>query len=174
MQNVWLIFYPGSQKFCKNEQGPASSAVSWFSIKAKWEIKKFLVNIWKSDNLILVIPADINDCSSSPCKNGGTCIDGINSFQCFCPDGWEGSLCDAGECVVLVSTWAIAQVYSFKGKTLLSHAACESHVLWEYSNRGMISSLRISWKTEQEELFRDKSKQKNVVTSWLILNLFFI
>ncbi|KAA8589329.1 hypothetical protein FQN60_012694 [Etheostoma spectabile] len=38
---------------------------------------------------------NINDCASSPCKNGGTCIDGINSFQCFCPDGWEGSLCDA-------------------------------------------------------------------------------
>uniref|UniRef100_A0A4W6C9D4 EGF-like domain-containing protein n=1 Tax=Lates calcarifer TaxID=8187 RepID=A0A4W6C9D4_LATCA len=42
---------------------------------------------------------NINDCASSPCKNGGTCIDGINSFQCFCPDGWEGSLCDVGECV---------------------------------------------------------------------------
>ncbi|CAB1343044.1 unnamed protein product, partial [Coregonus sp. 'balchen'] len=29
-----------------------------------------------------------------PCRNGGTCIDGVNSFQCFCPDGWEGRLCD--------------------------------------------------------------------------------
>uniref|UniRef100_A0AAQ5WXD6 Delta-like protein n=1 Tax=Amphiprion ocellaris TaxID=80972 RepID=A0AAQ5WXD6_AMPOC len=37
---------------------------------------------------------NINDCASSPCKNGGTCIDGINSFKCFCPDGWNGSLCD--------------------------------------------------------------------------------
>lgn len=46
----------------------------------------------------LRLHADINDCASSPCKNGGTCIDGINSFQCFCPDGWEGSLCDVGEC----------------------------------------------------------------------------
>uniref|UniRef100_A0A8C5HKQ1 Delta-like protein n=1 Tax=Gouania willdenowi TaxID=441366 RepID=A0A8C5HKQ1_GOUWI len=44
---------------------------------------------------------NINDCASTPCKNGGTCIDGINSFQCFCPGGWEGSLCDVGECVAL-------------------------------------------------------------------------
>uniref|UniRef100_A0AAX7VFF1 Delta-like protein n=1 Tax=Astatotilapia calliptera TaxID=8154 RepID=A0AAX7VFF1_ASTCA len=43
---------------------------------------------------------NINDCASSPCKNGGTCIDEINSFKCFCPDGWEGSLCDVGECLL--------------------------------------------------------------------------
>ncbi|XP_062311464.1 protein jagged-1-like, partial [Osmerus eperlanus] len=44
---------------------------------------------------------NINDCVASPCKNGGTCIDGISSFQCFCPDGWEGPLCDldVNDCV---------------------------------------------------------------------------
>lgn len=61
----------------------------------------------------ICVPADINDCASSPCKNGGTCIDGINSFQCFCPDGWEGSLCDAGECVRQREQQLAAQVYRF-------------------------------------------------------------
>lgn len=41
---------------------------------------------------------DINDCISSPCKNGGTCVDGVNSFQCFCQEGWEGKYCQISKC----------------------------------------------------------------------------
>lgn len=43
---------------------------------------------------------DINDCESNPCKNGGTCIDGVNSYKCICSDGWEGAYCETSECVV--------------------------------------------------------------------------
>ncbi|XP_056282448.1 protein jagged-2-like isoform X1 [Pseudoliparis swirei] len=73
---------------------------------------------------------NINDCASSPCENGGTCIDGINSFQCFCPEGWEGHLCDAdvnecnmnscqngGRCVDLVNDFYCDCVDNWKGKT---------------------------------------------------------
>lgn len=38
--------------------------------------------------------ADINDCESNPCRNGGTCIDGINSYTCICSGGWEGAHCE--------------------------------------------------------------------------------
>lgn len=41
--------------------------------------------------------SDINDCESNPCKNGGTCIDGVNSYKCICSDGWEGAYCEASE-----------------------------------------------------------------------------
>ncbi|XP_054708436.1 protein jagged-1-like [Uloborus diversus] len=36
---------------------------------------------------------NVNDCASYPCRNGGTCIDGLNSYYCVCKEGWEGSLC---------------------------------------------------------------------------------
>ena len=36
---------------------------------------------------------DIDDCKLDPCKNGGTCIDGINSFSCKCFRGFTGSDC---------------------------------------------------------------------------------
>ncbi|KAF6722152.1 Cubilin [Oryzias melastigma] len=34
-----------------------------------------------------------NECSSNPCQNGGTCIDGINAFTCNCTSQWTGPLC---------------------------------------------------------------------------------
>ena len=30
---------------------------------------------------------NVDECRSSPCQNGATCIDGTNEFHCLCPDG---------------------------------------------------------------------------------------
>ena len=36
---------------------------------------------------------DINECSSRPCRNGGSCADLVNGFQCTCLSGWTGTTC---------------------------------------------------------------------------------
>lgn len=37
--------------------------------------------------------ADINECQSSPCAYGATCVDEINGFRCVCPLGRTGTRC---------------------------------------------------------------------------------
>ncbi|XP_068549926.1 fibulin-7-like isoform X2 [Anas acuta] len=37
----------------------------------------------------------IDDCSSNPCANGGTCVDGNQSYTCLCPRGWSGTSCQS-------------------------------------------------------------------------------
>eukprot|EP00057_Strongylocentrotus_purpuratus_P009800 XP_011664274.1 PREDICTED: uncharacterized protein LOC105438307 [Strongylocentrotus purpuratus] len=34
-----------------------------------------------------------NECANSPCNNGGTCYDDLESFRCICPAGYIGDLC---------------------------------------------------------------------------------
>ena len=38
----------------------------------------------------------IDDCASSQCQNGGTCVDGINSYSCNCVPGYAGDNCETG------------------------------------------------------------------------------
>ncbi|XP_062327238.1 fibulin-7 isoform X1 [Osmerus eperlanus] len=38
---------------------------------------------------------NINECESSPCLNGGTCMDEVNQFSCTCTKGWAGATCQS-------------------------------------------------------------------------------
>ena len=40
---------------------------------------------------------DIDECKSSPCQNGGTCIDQVNTFECNCGAGFQGDSCEEGK-----------------------------------------------------------------------------
>ncbi|XP_036391125.1 fibulin-7 [Megalops cyprinoides] len=36
---------------------------------------------------------NINECASTPCLNGGSCVDEVNRFLCTCAKGWTGPTC---------------------------------------------------------------------------------
>ena len=41
--------------------------------------------------------SDVDECSSGPCQNGGTCADGVNSYTCSCVAGYTGMNCETGQ-----------------------------------------------------------------------------
>ena len=37
--------------------------------------------------------SDIDQCAATPCKNGATCTDKLNDYDCQCEAGWTGKNC---------------------------------------------------------------------------------
>lgn len=67
------------------------------------KLRKFNFNAFRqmaNKHLILYASlffmADIDDCASNPCENGGTCVDGIQSWRCVCVPGYIGQTCAIG------------------------------------------------------------------------------
>ncbi len=69
------------------------------------------------------------ECTSGPCANGGTCVDGINSFTCLCRAGYSGAQCttdinecastpcqNGGTCVDAVNSFSCQCVAGWTGK----------------------------------------------------------
>jgi hypothetical protein len=44
---------------------------------------------------------DINDCLSDPCKNGASCKDLVNGYECTCASGYDGVNCDTSNSTLL-------------------------------------------------------------------------
>ncbi|VDN30106.1 unnamed protein product [Gongylonema pulchrum] len=70
-----------------------------------------LLNALKSHIVLLDARLKRNECTESPCFNGGTCIDLYDKFTCICPAHYEGETCDRriDECTLYKGTHAGCQ-----------------------------------------------------------------
>ena len=62
---------------------------------------------------IWILPAAIDECVSRPCQNGGTCVDGNNSYTCNCDLGYEGVNCETGIFFIMLVTQKCILVLKF-------------------------------------------------------------
>lgn len=44
----------------------------------------------------VVVEKEIQECNSSPCLNGGTCVEQIDTYLCNCAKGFYGNDCENG------------------------------------------------------------------------------
>ena len=50
------------------------------------------VQCWAS-RYVRCVTVDVNECDSSPCQNGGTCLDDVNGYSCSCAAPYAGTHC---------------------------------------------------------------------------------
>lgn len=46
--------------------------------------------------MLFLFFTDVNGCSSSPCKNGATCVNEVKAYKCLCVAGYTGVDCETG------------------------------------------------------------------------------
>ena len=49
------------------------------------------MKIFEIYNMVIFL---VNPCDSSPCKNGGTCANDGDNFNCKCTEKFEGATCE--------------------------------------------------------------------------------
>jgi hypothetical protein len=57
--------------------------------------------------------ADIDECSSNPCLNGGTCTDQVNGYSCTCVAGYTGNRCENSELLAFMSSFMILSLLKY-------------------------------------------------------------
>lgn len=56
--------------------------------------------------------SDVNECESSPCKNGGTCLNQQAGYSCKCKDGYSGDHCEEGDAYIYIENADLLSIVS--------------------------------------------------------------
>ena len=62
---------------------------------------------------------DVDECSSSPCQNGGTCDDAVNMYTCSCAAGFNGDNCETGRFSAILYNVKDVKVKDFLQNTFI-------------------------------------------------------
>ena len=55
----------------------------------------------------------VNSCASNPCFNGGTCVNGLDRYDCLCTSSYNGVHCENGMMKLFFKNKLIEKLLSF-------------------------------------------------------------
>ena len=111
--SFWVLLNYNMRETCKYFNGSINVNIVFKKKKKQLQSKQCY-------NFIL----DIDDCFPDPCLNGGTCIDGINTYTCQCSDGYSGVNCGGGEQALHTSDFK--KLYTINILTKIQHLSQRS------------------------------------------------
>jgi len=93
--------------------------------------------------------ANIDDCGTTPCLHGGTCLDGLNSFVCQCAVGMLGNNCQNDTTTVSISgSIPLSLLLSLSYATVsASPLPAITGIIAELSNALSVSSERFEFRS---------------------------
>ncbi|XP_072018497.1 uncharacterized protein [Amphiura filiformis] len=90
----WVLPYKDPCHYCTSVAlGGANPITPKRSFKPVYVDKPMITN--DVSMIIKHYCMNIDECNSSPCQNGGSCIDQVNNYTCSCLSGWTGINCEA-------------------------------------------------------------------------------
>ena len=100
-----LCFVPGFfvlNKICFEEKKTHQDIThygTFFSILMTAKVK-----LWSSfKSSVSIHSSDVNECDPDPCQNGASCRQGLATFECICPPGFQGTLCEEGNIIPVLT-----------------------------------------------------------------------
>ncbi|KAG2466627.1 SVEP1 protein, partial [Polypterus senegalus] len=97
----------------------------------------------------LLCETDIDECEANQCLNQATCVDGLNSFTCKCPPGFNGTRCETEMSSNFDLEFAVSGIYTYvileNVMPLLSAITC---TFWMKSSDGINYGTPISYAVE--------------------------
>ena len=105
---------------------------------------------------------NINECASSPCQNKGICLDKINSYQCRCQTGYNGTNCEnkidwcaVNQCSENSNCSSGLSTYTcdcFQGRQVLTLVTCFHFWLRTTQIKYWFSRLKSFWQMAKLEI----------------------
>ena len=65
--------------------------------------------------------ADVDECVSSPCQNGGNCSDHLNGYTCHCVDGYDGANCKSSMFICSITIWFLCQHITIQTRNMFGN-----------------------------------------------------